>query len=191
MVRTLQHTFLPSLGHGHIPTNILHQFCCSGHQELFGGQKKSPTWSESHKTGPEKPPRAQPQGTTPALSRGRVRVCPCSPGEDLSCAEHEGHLSSLSSSLSKPPPAAQLQTLQHRKGFLGSGSSTWGGFGRQEGKELPLHLPSPLCGRLMAAAVPAALRGSQAASQSSQHCRGCLLFLFSKINFSTAKIFPH
>lgn len=84
VVRTLHLTFLPSLGFGHIPVNILHRFCCCGQQELFGGTKKSPCWSESHKTGLVEPLRAQLQ------PQGMVRVCPCTPGGALSRAEHEG-----------------------------------------------------------------------------------------------------
>lgn len=90
-------------------------------------------------------------------------------------------MSSLSFSLPRgcrSSPAAQLQTLHPRKAFWAQTAAlglVWGA-GRQRAPAAP---PFSLRARLMAAAVPAALRGSQAASQSSQHCRGCLLFFFS------------
>lgn len=187
VVRTPQHTFLLSLGH--IPTNILHRFCCSGqHQELFGGEKKKAhVGVKTIKLG-----CGATEGPSPALSQGRVRV-PAPLEKTLAVQSMRDKCPS--SALLSPRAAEALQQLSCKPCSPGRVSGLrqqhWGWSGGQEGKELPLHLPSPLHGRLVAAAVPAALRGSQAASQTSQHCRGCLLFLFSGINFSTAKTFPH
>lgn len=86
-------------------------------------------------------------------------------------------MSNLSSSLSKGPPSSSAVNPAAQEGLSGLRQQLLGWFGGQEGKELPLHLPFPLLGRLMAAAVPAALRGSQASSQTSQHWRGCLFVL--------------